>query len=169
MKKIKRLLVLAMSLCMTVGLLTIPTHAEEIETIVIDGPTMTLEEVQEDIKTRGASDEYYELISINYTSGDIYYKSEKNSVWIDAGSTVVNIATATIGYAFPVSGWVTSVTFSTVSTYLISKSKYYDRVTDHYYKKADMYYKVTNAMGQVVRYQNYTDIKVPSKKVYSYN
>lgn len=173
MKKIKRLLVLAMTLCMTVGLLTIPAHAEE--TVVtsedisefISNPN-NAERVSSGvcyIDTRGASDEYYYCDAPTYSGPEYIYDSQSlGMIYLQYGA-VLGLTGYALGYIAPasqaagqllkVTKWVNSNVIWQGITGNFYKTRYY------YARTGSMYCEVRDAMGNLKYIRNYTDLRIP--------
>lgn len=176
MKTLKRFLVVAMSMCMTIGLLTVPINASETSPITaedieeyINNPE-NAERVKQGIcyvDTRGASDEYYECgaANIDYSEDEVEITTQsEGQVYYALGKMVQWTLTAT-GWAFTGAG----IAWSVITRYTIRQAGLYNRVVTYYGRPGSMTCTVYDAMGNFRRYANYSGIIFQVRKVYNYN
>lgn len=122
-----------------------------------------------DVRTRGATDEYYYLESHRTYGNEFVIKTERYSAHYDAGVALVTFASASgIKWIPAKAGTILSATFTLVKNYIPLISDSYNTVVTHYGVYGEAVYRVEVA-GQFRRYATYSDLKVPTKKVYNYS
>ena len=120
------------------------------------------------IDPKGASDEYYYLESYSTYGSEFVIQTERYSDYLQAGIGVVSLATATAVIWAPVpAGTILKATFDIVKGFVPSVSKWYNTTVTHYGRYGQARFRVEVA-GQFRRYATYSDLKVPTRKVYNY-
>lgn len=128
----------------------------------------SFEEVEEGIQPEGATDEYYSLVSLNYTSNEFYGNSESLSIWLDIGIWVVTLAKSYIKYGSKFLNATVDLGWDETKSQ-IKSSKLYRQTNKYYYKYATATYDITDALGHKLRTVTYTNLKINTtiERVYS--
>lgn len=141
------------------------TKEEEVPHIVIDAQGMTMEELQETmVQTRAATDEYYSLKSLTYTGSEYLGHRESFKEWIDAGTYLITKAIASVKFNNKAAQAVVEQVWTYTQT-KITESKTYSRVNEYYYRSASATYDITDALGNKLRTQTYTNLKIATKVI----
>lgn len=121
------------------------------------------------INPRGATDEYYYLQSTRTYGSEFVLQVEKYSNYYNAGIAIASLATATkISWGPFTSYTVLKASFEIVKGFVPSVSRSYDTVVTHYAVYGEAVYRVEVA-GEFRRYATYSNLKVPTRKVYNYS
>ena len=147
-----KLLVVSLATCLSMACITnvkayeknevMDNYAEEV--LYLDDDNCLVSTLDEDgiecyVNPRGATDEYYYLESYRRYGSEFVLKTERYSQYYNAGKVLIRLAN------------VSSVFWKPVNDALLEAT-----------------YRI-EVGGQFSRYATYTRLKVPSKKVYSYN
>lgn len=142
---------------------------KEIPHTIIDAKGMTIEELQASLgETRGATDLYYEPVSIvRVDNNDYYSHKEVFRKWFDKGANVIARQILIRAAAGSTTAAVLLPVFST--TYcLIQTSDFYNQEKTYYYSYFNATYDIVDALGNFVERKIFTNLKVSSKVEYKY-
>lgn len=145
----------------------------DVENLYLDGENYLVASLDDEgvecyVNPRGATDEYYYLESYRRYGNEFVLKTERYSQYYQAGITLIGLANVSNIFWTPVNSAVLNAAFYAVTNFIPSVSRNYNTVVTHYATYGEATYRI-EVGGQFSRYATYTNLKVPSRKVYNYS